>query len=125
VTPNLDEAARLTGRPIQDVGAMKEAARAIHASGAGGVLITGGHLAGSPVDVAYDGRDVALFDGPRVETPPVHGLGCALSTAVACGLARDLPLFDAIDEAKRYVSQLLTHWVRVGKGSVVLDPHTG
>ena len=71
--------------------------------------------------MAFDGRSVALFDAPRVETPPVHGLGCALSTAVACGLARGLPLFDAIEEAKRYVSQLLTQWLRVGKGSVVLD----
>jgi len=121
VTPNLEEAARLAGRPVKDVEGMKEAARVIHGGGARGVLITGGHLAGSPVDVAYDGRNLALFDAPRVEAPPVHGLGCALSTAVACGLARGLPLFDAIEEAKRYVSHLLTRWLRVGKGSVVPD----
>ena len=121
VTPNLEEAARLTGRAVEDIEGMKQAARGIHASGARGVLITGGHLAGSAVDVGFDGRDLALFDAPRVEAPPVHGLGCALSTAVACGLARGLPLFDAIEEAKRYVSHLLTRWLRVGKGSVVAD----
>jgi len=121
VTPNLEEASRLAGLPVQDVGSMKEAARAIHGIGAGAVLVTGGHLEGSAVDVAFDGRSIALFDTPRVETPPAHGLGCALSTAVACGLARGLPLLDAIDEAKRYVTQILAAWLRVGKGSVVPD----
>jgi hydroxymethylpyrimidine/phosphomethylpyrimidine kinase len=125
VTPNLEEAARLTGREVQDLEGMKVAARRIHASGARGVLITGGHLAGSPVDVAFDGREVAVFDAPRVEAPPVHGLGCALSSAVACGLARGLPLFDAIEDAKRYVSRLLTGWLRVGKGSLLPDHLAG
>src|SRR5579863_4334447 len=45
VTPNLDEAETLTGRPVRDLDQMKDAALGIAQFGADAVLIKGGHLA--------------------------------------------------------------------------------
>ncbi len=45
-TPNLPEAARLVGFPVEDRAAMEEAARALVGFGAGAALVKGGHLSG-------------------------------------------------------------------------------
>ena len=121
VTPNLEEAAQLTGRPVRDLASMKEAARQLRRMGARGALVTGGHLPGRAVDVLLDGDEFALFDGSRVPVPGAHGLGCAFSSAVACGLARGFTLVQAVDDAKRYVSRALAGSRRVGRGSPLLD----
>ena len=49
VTPNLDEAALLLGRPIPGIEALDGAARALLALGAPAVLLKGGHLPGDEV----------------------------------------------------------------------------
>ena len=49
LTPNLAEAAALTGMPaISSLEGMKEAARQLHAKGAASVLVKGGHLKDEP-----------------------------------------------------------------------------
>src|SRR5437899_1800469 len=50
VTPNIDEAAVLTGLEVCDQSQMKLAAQRLHGMGARAVVITGGHLE-TPVDV--------------------------------------------------------------------------
>jgi hydroxymethylpyrimidine/phosphomethylpyrimidine kinase len=125
VTPNLEEAARLTGRAVRDISGMKEAARELHRMGARQVVVTGGHLPGRAVDVLFDGEEFALFDANRVPTPGAHGLGCAFSSALACGMARGFPLVQAIDDAKRFIARALASALRVGRGSVVLDHGAG
>src|SRR4051812_32758100 len=50
ITPNLGEAAALTGRPVASIAEMKIAAARLHEMGARNVVITGGHLA-TPVDL--------------------------------------------------------------------------
>src|SRR5437660_10766287 len=44
VTPNVDEAAIITGIPVQNLDEMKTAAARLHEMGAAAVVITGGHL---------------------------------------------------------------------------------
>jgi hydroxymethylpyrimidine/phosphomethylpyrimidine kinase len=121
VTPNLSEAARLTGRSVTDLAEMKEAAREIHQMGARNVVVTGGHLPGRAVDVLYDGSEFALFDGSRVPNHGTHGLGCAFSSAVACGLARAFPVVQAVEDAKRYLGAALRAGYRAGRGQLLLD----
>ena len=121
LTPNLDEASRLCGRAVRDVAGMKEAARELHRLGARQVVIKGGHLPGRPVDVVFNGEEFALFDSTRLPSAAAHGLGCTFSAAVACGIARGFPLFQAVADAKRYVSRALAGALRLGKGSAVLD----
>ena len=112
VTPNLDEAAALTGETDP-----ARAARALLARGAGAVLIKGGHAPGAPVDQLYhaDGT-VETFAGERVVTPHTHGTGCALSAAVAAHLTRGVDLPAAVAAAKALLTDGLRRPVVAGGG---------
>jgi hydroxymethylpyrimidine/phosphomethylpyrimidine kinase len=65
VTPNLHEAAALTGREITPLEQMKAAARAIREMGLENVVVKGGHLESIAADVFYDGRDFIEFRAKR------------------------------------------------------------
>jgi len=120
VTPNLGEAATLTQTPLaHDTDAMAEQARALVGLGARAALVTGGHLAGAPFDVLCDDAGIGRFHGQRVETRNVHGTGCALSSAIAAGLAQGETLIDAIAGAKAWLEEALaaSDALRVGRGA--------
>jgi hydroxymethylpyrimidine/phosphomethylpyrimidine kinase len=124
VTPNLPEAAELSGFSIRDLPAMKEAARVIAGLGAPAVLIKGGHGLESPlcVDLYFDGRDFHEFSAERVSRPGgVHGTGCALSAAIAAGLAQGQDVLAAIGQAKSYITEAIKRHYWVGQGHPVLD----
>jgi hydroxymethylpyrimidine/phosphomethylpyrimidine kinase len=104
VTPNLHEAELLTGRPATTPDEMRDAARGLVDLGARAALVTGGHLAGDAVDVLWDGREMRELSTARIGPDSPHGTGCALSAAVAAGLAIGLALPDAVATAKRYVT---------------------
>ena len=78
VTPNLDEAALLLGRPIPGIEALDGAARALLALGAPAVLLKGGHLPGDEVvDVlVLPDRTLQHLRSPRIATHNghMHGL---------------------------------------------------
>lgn len=118
ITPNLAEAERLAGRRVADPEAMEEAARALSAQGAA-VLVKGGHLSeAQAVDVLARGEDVARFTSERIAGGAgVHGTGCALSTAIACGLAAGAGLEDAVRDAKAFVQARLRSPVAPGRGA--------
>jgi hydroxymethylpyrimidine/phosphomethylpyrimidine kinase len=116
VTPNLAEAARLTGAAVDDVAAMHAAARSL-AGVAGAALVKGGHLAGAPVDVLAIGADVRELVGARVAGPAVHGTGCALSTSLAARLALGASLADAAGAAIDDVRRRIATPVRAGRGA--------
>ena len=119
ITPNLDEAGWFVGHAITTADALEGAARALRALGARGVLLKGGHLSGPVLtDLLLDDAGVARWDGDRIDTPNTHGTGCTLSSAIACGLARALPLADAVAQARDYVRAALhasAQW-RLGRG---------
>ncbi len=120
VTPNLAEAAALTGLTVATVDDMRAAAAALRRAGAAAVLVKGGHLAGDPIDLLHDGDDVRTFVARRVHAGPLHGTGCVLSTALACALAAGLTLAAAVDAAKAYLSAKLAAPLAVGRGARVL-----
>jgi hydroxymethylpyrimidine/phosphomethylpyrimidine kinase len=126
VTPNLAEAAVLTGRPVDDVTTMREAARALCDRGAAAVLVTGGHLAVRACDVLVTAAGAVYeLDAPRLDVGLVHGTGCTLSAAIAAGLATGRPLLDAVRTAKAYVRRTLAASVALGRGSRLLVHHPG
>ncbi|HIP80668.1 MAG TPA: hydroxymethylpyrimidine/phosphomethylpyrimidine kinase, partial [Kiloniellaceae bacterium] len=89
LTPNLPEAAQLTGLPAASTAAeIANQARALLACGPHAVLMKGGHAAGAEaVDrlFAADGS-VSCFTAPR--TPiSLRGTGCTLASALAAALA--------------------------------------
>jgi hydroxymethylpyrimidine/phosphomethylpyrimidine kinase len=96
VTPNLDELAALTGRHIDDVEEMREAAYDLRSRGPHAVLAKGGHIHGDPVDVLVDDQGNLEIKGDRVEGPTPHGTGCALSSEIACRMAMGTPLREAV-----------------------------
>jgi|SRR5581483_1222180 len=122
VTPNLAEAEALVGAPVADVRAMAQAARALVAHGARAALVTGGHLAGDPVDVLWDGSRVRELAARRVGGR-FHGAGCALSAAIAAGLAIGRSLDDAVDDARRWVADALAAAPALGRGARPLAHH--
>jgi hydroxymethylpyrimidine kinase/phosphomethylpyrimidine kinase len=54
VTPDVREAEWLTGKPVRDPAEMRAAAEALAATGVGAVLIRGGDLPGTPLDLFYE-----------------------------------------------------------------------
>ena len=119
VTPNLPEAARLADCPIsEDEAGMRDLAERIHRLGAAAVLVKGGHLGGQyAIDVLFDGEHHRTFTAERIATRNTHGTGCTLSSAIAAGLGRGVPLDQAIDDAKAYLTEALRQGERLQVGS--------
>ena len=108
VTPNLDEAAILVGRPIEDADGMRRAAEELVARGAKAALLKGGHLVGEElVDVLFDGREWHEWRRPKLHTRSTHGTGCTLSAGVAAGLAHGRPLRKAVEDALEFVQRAM------------------
>lgn len=122
ITPNLAEAGRLTGSVVDDEASMERAARELHAAGAANVLVKGGHLEGSPVDILFDGRTVHRFEGPRIQGRNCHGTGCTFSAALAVYLARGLETRAAVAAAKRFITTAIAHGLDIGRGEGPTNP---
>lgn len=124
VTPNLSEAAALLGgAQAKDASAMAEQARALTALGARAALVKGGHLAGEPIDILFDGARIHEFPGRRIATTNTHGTGCALSSAIAARLAHGAALVEAIAEAKSWLEAALARADGLALGAGCGPPH--
>lgn len=136
VTPNLEEAAAISGLPMAAGAAasstgsttvplsvaldwMREAARQIHALGISNVVVTGGHL-----DKAVDllsfttarGIEQEVFKADRQRSTSTHGTGCAFASAIACHLAHGRGLPEAVLLSKAYVSAAIANSQPLGRG---------
>lgn len=125
LTPNLGEAAALSGRPLAtNVSEMEATGQALLAAGARAVLVKGGHLEGdTATDVLCTSEGYTAFEGRRIATRNTHGTGCTLSSAIAAFLARGAALPEAIREAKAYLEAALAgaSGLSVGSGHGPLD----
>jgi hydroxymethylpyrimidine/phosphomethylpyrimidine kinase len=120
VTPNLPEAAALTGANLaRDEKEMEVQARQILSLGAHTVLIKGGHAEGEEaVDLLIGQGEVVRLSAKRIATRNTHGTGCTLSSAIAAGLAKGLDFIAATQEAKAYVTAAIANAdvLQVGQG---------
>lgn len=120
VTPNVDEAAVLTGTQVKELDEMKAAAARLHELGARAVVITGGHL-DKAIDflsfTARRGIEQEIFKAERQRSNSTHGTGCAFATAMACHLAQDRGLAEATLLAKTYVTAAISNGQRLGRGT--------
>jgi hydroxymethylpyrimidine/phosphomethylpyrimidine kinase len=124
VTPNLAEAAALTGLDVADRGGMVAAAEALHRLGASTVMLTGGHLpdhAGSP-DLIWTAGGPRWLEADRVDAVHTHGTGCVLSAAITAELARGRDPAEACGRAKRFVTGAIEAGFRLGGGAGPVDP---
>jgi len=126
VTPNLDEAAVLTGRAVHDIATMERAGETLVSFGAAAALVKGGHLTGDAdaiTDVLVTPGEVRHFAHPRLATTSTHGTGCTLSAAVTAGLALGRPLETAVADGLDFVHRAIAHAPGLGAGHGPLD-HT-
>lgn len=123
LTPNLREAAAISGIAVTGEAAMREAARIIHGMGPRVVVIKGGHLAaGTPaLDLYFDGRAFESIEAPRLPGADPHGTGCAFSAAIAAWLARGETPLSAVRHAKRFVTGAIAHSFVLGHGRPLLN----
>ncbi|HEY7681677.1 MAG TPA: bifunctional hydroxymethylpyrimidine kinase/phosphomethylpyrimidine kinase [Gemmatimonadales bacterium] len=124
VTPNLDEAAILTGIEVRNVAEMEQAGRHLLALGARAALIKGGHLP-DPImtDVLVTTAGIRRFTHPRLGTMATHGTGCTLSAAVTAGLALGRDIETAVAEGLGYVHRAMRAAPGLGSGNGPLN-HT-
>ncbi|NIJ21672.1 hydroxymethylpyrimidine/phosphomethylpyrimidine kinase [Sphingomonas naasensis] len=109
-TPNLPELEALGGD-----------ARALVAAHGCAVLAKGGHGAGVQVtDRLYsanpDDPPEIEWSDPRIESEATHGTGCTLSSAIACGLAQEWDLPEAVNRARRFVRIAMRAAPALGRG---------
>jgi hydroxymethylpyrimidine/phosphomethylpyrimidine kinase len=117
VTPNLHEAAVLTGREVRATGDMATAGRALIEMGAGAALIKGGHLEREVlIDVLVTKSGVRRFEHSRRATTSTHGTGCVLSAAITAGLALGKNLETAVTEGVDYVQKAIAAAPGLGSG---------
>ncbi|HKD06596.1 MAG TPA: bifunctional hydroxymethylpyrimidine kinase/phosphomethylpyrimidine kinase [Bryobacteraceae bacterium] len=121
ITPNLEEAERLTDMPLRTIADMREAGERIAKLGAAAVLVKGGHLMGDATDVLFLNGRVTEFRAERIASRHTHGTGCAYSAAITAFLARGLPVEEAVRRAKAYVTEAIRTAPGLGSGEGPLN----
>jgi len=122
VTPNLPEAEALTGIYPKSEHRLRNAAMVFKLLGAEHVLFKGGHGEGPILrDMLWSAGEFLPFETSRQETLHTHGTGCTLATAIACGLARQVPLEDAVARAHAYVQEAIRTAPGLGAGAGPLN----
>jgi hydroxymethylpyrimidine/phosphomethylpyrimidine kinase len=117
VTPNLDEAAILTGLEVRDQVQMELAGRRLLELGAGAALVKSGHLPGDLMtDVLVTGAGVRRFTHARINTSSTHGTGCTLSAAITAGLALGRSLEESVVDGLDYLQRAIAAAPGLGAG---------
>lgn len=121
ITPNLDETSLLVGRKVTTLEELRDAARELHRTYGCAVLAKGGHLESGrhAVDIFCQAGQEIAFCAPFKRGVSTHGTGCTYSAAIAAGLASKLPLADAIETAKGFITDAIHSSQRIGKHSVL------
>lgn len=120
ITPNIDEAAAITGIKVNDLEEMKAAAARLHEMGAPAIVVTGGHLEKAIDLLSFTTRrgiEQEVFKAERQRSNSTHGTGCAFATSIACHLAMDRGLAEATLLAKTYVTAAISNGQSLGKGT--------
>ncbi len=120
ITPNLDEAAVLWGRPVTDEDGMERAARELCDRFGVPVFLKGGHLPGDPVDLLANEGRIHRWRDDRVEGVLTHGSGCTLSAALATRLALGDDLVAACGAARDFLRESFRRPQTLENGTVLL-----
>lgn len=121
LTPNLEEAALLSDRPVRTAADMRTAAEDIFDQTGVPCLVKGGHLQGDAVNLLYDGRKVFLFGHKRIRRD-VHGTGCLFSAALLAYLVRTKNLETAARAAADWTHRAIRAASPSAEGRAVFSP---
>lgn len=127
VTPNLDEAALLWGKPIRSLEILQRAGLELSEAFGTAFLVKGGHLEGeTAVDFLCDSRGLEnaagrrgrkayrAFRARRISGVNTHGTGCTYSAAITAALARGFALGDAVALGKKFITRAIRRAVQLG-----------
>ena len=67
------------------------------------VLVKGGHLSDSAVDILMNSEEMCVLEGEKIPSKNTHGTGCSLSSAIASNLAKGYSMLEAVKKAKNFV----------------------
>ncbi|HYP62727.1 MAG TPA: bifunctional hydroxymethylpyrimidine kinase/phosphomethylpyrimidine kinase [Acidocella sp.] len=117
VTPNLPEAAKLTGLPVGTEEERIAAGQALIAMGAKAALVKGGHGGAEMLtDYLITPEAVEAISLPRLHSTSTHGTGCTMASAIAAGLAQGMTLPGAVRRARAYLQEAIRTAPGFGKG---------
>jgi hydroxymethylpyrimidine/phosphomethylpyrimidine kinase len=123
ITPNIFEGIAMLNlsKSIKSVDEMVEHIEKIHDLGAKRVYLKGGINIQDAADVFFDGSQKQIFKIKKIDNECIHGTGCTFSSAIAANLANGCSYFDAVNEAKKYITNAIEHGFKPGKGIGVVD----
>lgn len=107
VTPNIEEAKKLTGISIKDKKDMVKAAEILATYGPKSVLVKGGHFTGENSDDFLYIKEKKIqkwLSAKRIKTKNNHGTGCSLASAIAAHLGKGHSIEEAVSQAKTFIT---------------------
>ncbi len=117
LTPNVPEAALLSGIKVTDEKSLERAAHYLRELGAGTVCAKGGHLSGRhAVNIVAGPERTDRFSLPRLGRHDTHGTGCTLASAIAANMALGHDVSEACRIATLYVHAAIDHAPGFGNG---------
>ena len=123
ITPNLDETKEilkiiLNNKNIENIDSiekMKNYGKVIADFTKKWVLIKGGHLSNSAVDILMNKDEIYILEGEKISSNNTHGTGCSLSSAIASNLAKDYSMLDSVKKAKNFVLYSIKNSIDFGE----------
>jgi len=113
ITPNIDEAARLSGKLIVDLATLQTAGEKLAKKYRVPILLKGGHLRlRHATDLLFYNGRITKFSASFTRGIRTHGTGCTYSAAIAAGLAHGLSLERAVRCAKKFVSATIARHLK-------------
>ena len=123
ITPNLDETKGIVKiilnneniENIDSIEKMKNYGKVIADFTKKWVLIKGGHLSNSAVDILMNKDEIYILEGEKISSNNTHGTGCSLSSAIASNLAKDYSMLDSVKKAKNFVLYSIKNSIDFGE----------
>ena len=123
ITPNLDETKEivkiiLNKENIEDIDSiekMKIYGKIIADFTKRWVLIKGGHLSNSAVDILMNKDGIYILEGEKISSNNTHGTGCSLSSAIASNLAKGYSMLESVKKAKNFVLYSIKNSIDFGE----------
>ena len=123
ITPNLDETKEIVKiilnneniENIDSIEKMKNYGKVIADFTKKWVLIKGGHLLNSAVDILMNKDEIYILEGEKISSNNTHGTGCSLSSAIASNLAKGYSMLEAVKKAKNFVLYSIKNSIDFGE----------
>ena len=123
ITPNLDETKEIVKiilkneniENIDSIEKMKTYGKIIANFTEKWVLIKGGHLSSSAVDILMNKDEIHILEAERISTNNTHGTGCSLSSAIASNLAKGYSMLESVKKAKNFVLYSIKNSIDFGE----------